>query len=130
MKKPLSAVNVFAIILGIFLLIEGFWGLFSPVVFGVLTTNLLHAFIHLFLGVTGIYLGTRNKARNFSMYVGLLLLLVGILFFVPATNEMVVNFLNVNKTAACINIAIGICAILLAVLTPKRPVQNAHPHKA
>lgn len=121
---------MFAIILGIFLVIEGFWGLFSPVVFGLFTTNVLHAIIHLFLGVTGIYLGTRNKARNYSLYVGLLLLVVGILYFVPGASDPVIQILNVNKAVALFNIAIGICAILFAFLTPKRPVQSSHPpHK-
>ena len=122
MKKPLSAVNIFAVILGLFLVIEGFWGMFSPVVFGIFTTNLLHATIHLLLGVTGIYLGTRNKARNFSLYVGLLLLVVGILHLVPVVDKLIIQLLNVNNAVAFLNIIVGIIAILLALLTPKRAV--------
>src|SRR4051812_10142999 len=94
--KQLSAVNIFAIVLGIFLIIEGFWGLFSEVVFGFLTTNVLHAVIHLFLGFTGLYIGLRNHARKFSLYVGLLLLIVGVLYFIPAAGNLVVDLLNVN----------------------------------
>ena len=125
MRKPLSAVNVFAIILGIFLIAEGMWGLFSPVVFGVLTTNLLHACIHLVLGANAIYWGTRNRARKFIMFVGVLVLVVGIAYFIPGASELVVKLFNVNNAVAYLNIIVGIIAILLALLTPKREV--AHP---
>ena len=128
MKKPLSAVNIFAVILGLFLVIEGFWGMFSPIVFGIFTTNLLHATIHLLLGVTGIYLGTRNKARNFSLYVGVLLLAVGILYFVPAVDDLIIQLLNVNNAVAFLNIIVGILAVLLALLTPKRAVDTSRAH--
>ncbi|CAN5199601.1 hypothetical protein BH09BAC2_BH09BAC2_19470 [soil metagenome] len=122
MRKPISAVNIYAVILGIFLVIEGFWGFFSPVVFCVLTTNILHAFIHLLLGVTGIYLGLRGWARKYSLYVGILLLVVGILYFIPGADELVIKLFNVNTDVAYVNIFIGIISILFALLTPKRLV--------
>ena len=114
MKKPLSAVNFFALILGVFLVIEGLWGMFSDVVFGIFTTNLLHAFIHIFLGVTGIYLGSRNKARKYALLTGILLLMVGVLYFVPGADAFVIKLLNVNDAVAYLNIIVGIIAILLA----------------
>lgn len=129
MKKPLSAVNLFALILGVFLVIEGLWGMFSKMVFGIFTTNLLHAFIHLFLGVTGIYLGSRNKARKYSLFVGILLLMVGVLYFVPGADAFVIKLLNVNDAVAYLNIIVGIMAILLALLTPKRLVNTHHVTK-
>ena len=102
------------------------WGMFSPLVFGVLTTNVLHAFIHLVLGFTGIYTGLRNHARKFCLYVGILLLVVGILFFVPTAGDLVIKLLNVNDAVAYVNIIIGIMAILFALLTPKKAVRPAH----
>ena len=51
--------GIFAVIIGVFLLIEGIWGEFSDVVFGVLTTNRIHATIHILLGIVGIYTGLR-----------------------------------------------------------------------
>lgn len=122
MTKPLNAVNVFAIALGIFLTIEGALGLFNPMVFGLFSTNPLHAIIHLLLGVSGIYAGLRNHARNFSLFTGILLLVVGLLFFLPAVGALLVKILNLNKAVALFNIVVGIVAILFALLTPKRPV--------
>lgn len=126
MPKPLNAVNVFAIVLGIFLTIEGSLGLFNPLVFALFSTNPLHAIIHLMLGVSGIYAGLRNHARNFSLFTGILLLVVGALFFVPSINLLLVKLLNINKAVSIFNIIMGIVAILFAMLTPKRPIPGRH----
>lgn len=121
-RPPLSVVNKFTILLGIFLIIEGFWGLFSPVVFGVLSTNPLHAGVHLVLGFTGLYLALRNHARKFTIYVGVLLLAVGILYFLPVTDKIVIRVFNVNTFVAYLNVFVGLAAILFAIATPKRLV--------
>ena len=126
MTKSLNAVNVFAIVLGIYLTIEGALGLFNPLVFGLFSTNPLHAVIHLMLGVSGIYAGLRNHARNFSYFTGFLLLVVGLLYFVPAIEPLLVKILNLNKAVAIFNIIVGIVAVLFAMLTPKRPVPGGH----
>ena len=126
MTKSLNAVNVFAIVLGIYLTIEGALGLFNPLLFGLFSTNPLHAVIHLMLGVSGIYAGLRNHARNFSYFTGFLLLVVGLLYFVPAIEPLLVKILNLNKAVAIFNIIVGIVAVLFAMLTPKRPVPGGH----
>lgn len=130
MKKPLTSVNIFAIILGAFFLIEGIWGMFSDVVLGSLTTNRLHAFIHLLLGVNCIYFGMRNRARKFILFVGVLLLVVGTCFFLPTVDKLVMDIFAVNKNVAYLNIIVGILSILIAVFSPKRKVDVSHSHHA
>jgi uncharacterized membrane protein len=103
-----------ATILGVFLLIEGVWGMFSPVVFGVLTTNVAHAVIHILLGIAGIVMGRGDMARGYLMSVGGLLLLVGILFFVPIASEIILSILNVNVAVAWVNIIVGVICIAVA----------------
>ena len=126
MTKPLNAVNIFAIVLGILLTIIGSLGLFNPLVFGLFSTNPLHAIIHLLLGVSGIYAGLRNHARNFSLFTGFLLLVVGLLFFVPASGQLLIKVLNLNMAVAIFNIIVGIVAVLFAMLTAKRPIPGNH----
>ncbi len=116
----------FTTLLGAFLLIEGIWGLFSPVVFGLLTTNTLHAVIHIALGITGILAGRRGFARPYLLGVGALLLVVGILRFVPGASELVVSLLNVNVAVAYFNIAVGVISLLVALSAPRSiPVTRA-----
>ncbi len=103
---------MFAMVVGAFMLIEGIWGLFSPVVFGVLTTNLLHACIHIALGITGLALYRGTMARSYSLVVGLILLVVGALRFVPGASDLVVSLFNVNFAVAYLNIVVGLAGIL------------------
>ncbi len=108
MRKP---TDIFALLIGAFLLIEGFWGLTSDVVFGVLTTNRTHAIIHIVLG-------------GFCIFLGALLLAVGALRFVPGAADLIVQLLNVNPAVAVLNIAVGAVALLLAFAGPKGAVRN------
>lgn len=119
MRRSNPVNNVFAIALGIFLLIEGAWGLFSEVVFGVLTTNITHAVIHIILGILAIILGIKQNAGGFCTFLGILLIAVGIFRFLPGTDALVINLLNVNKPVAYLNIVVGI--ISLAVVYYRRP---------
>src|ERR1700712_2166488 len=99
-----EAPRLFALVLGAFLLIEGIWGLFSPVVFGVLTTNTTHAVIHIVLGVAGIWTSLQGGTRPYTLFVSILLLAVGVLRFVPGVGDLIVNLLNVNPDVAMVNI--------------------------
>ena len=103
-----------AMVIGAFLLVEGAWGMFSPVVFGVLTTNTLHACIHIVLGLAGLWMGRGDMARGYLAFVGGLLLLVGLLHFVPVASELIVSVLNVNAAVAWLNIIVGIVCLVAA----------------
>ncbi len=108
-----------AIAVGSFLLVEGIWGLNSPVVFGTLTTNTLHACIHILLGIAGIWTGMRGGARKFSVFLGVLLIAVGVLRFVPGISDLIVSLLNVNIVVAWFNIAVGAISLVIAWLSRK-----------
>ena len=111
---------MFALVVGAFLLAEGVWGLFSPVVFGILSTNLLHAIIHIALGATGIWTGLKGGSRGFCLFLGILLLAVGALWFVPDVGDLIRKLLNVNFAVACLNFGVGAVALMLA-LSQRRP---------
>jgi hypothetical protein len=99
---------------GAFLLVEGLWGFFSPVVFGVLTTNTLHAVIHVALGVVGLWVGLRSGARTYCLWLGVLLVAAGALWFVPVVGSIITSLLNVNAAVAYLNLAVGAVALALA----------------
>jgi len=116
--------STFATLVGAFLLVEGIWGMFSPVVFGVLTTNVLHASIHIVLGLIGIWTGMKGGSRGFLTFLGVLLLAVGVLRFVPVAGELLASLLNVNTSVALFNIVVGIVSLVVA-RTSSRPVSVA-----
>lgn len=113
MRKP---ADIFAMVIGAFLLIEGIWGMTSDVVFGVLTTNRLHAVIHILLGLIGIATGWLARARGFCIFLGILLLAVGLFRFVPGVGDLIVSALNVNPAVALLNIVVGAVALLVSLV--------------
>ncbi|MEO6223078.1 MAG: DUF4383 domain-containing protein [Vicinamibacterales bacterium] len=122
MNRENGACGVFAILVGAFLLIEGVWGLSSPVVFGVLATNLLHAVIHIALGAIGIWVGLKSGARKYCLFLGGLLVAVGALWFVPVVGPIITSLLNVNAAVAYLNLVVGAVALVLAFTArPEQP---------
>ncbi len=122
MNRTIS--GIFVIIIGVFLLIEGIWGEFSDVVFGVLTTNRVHATIHILLGIVGIYTGLKGGSRSFLTFLGILLAAVGVLWFVPGIHDLIVSILNANRAVAVFNIIVGIVSLIVAFV-PARPRSEA-----
>lgn len=110
-----SLADRFAILIGLFLIVEGIWELFSPVVFVVFTGNALHGVIHIALGVIGLWLGWKARARGFCLFLGVLLLVVGGLWFVPGPKELIIKLLNVNQAVAILNLIVGAIALGLGL---------------
>lgn len=117
MNQTRGLSGIFAVVIGIFLLIEGIWGETSDVVFGVLTTNRIHATIHILLGIIGIYTGLKGGSRGFLTFLGVLLIVVGVLRFVPVVGDLIVSILNVNPAVAYFNIAVGIVSLIVVFLS-------------
>lgn len=117
--KQNSRVNGFAIIVGAFLIVEGIWEFFSPVLFGVLTSNALHGAVHILLGITGIFTGLRGGARRFCIFLGTLLLVVDLLWFIPATNGLIVRLFNVNQAVAILNLIVALASLAVAFSSRK-----------
>lgn len=117
MSRENGISGLYATIIGVFLLVEGIWGEFSDVVFGVLTTNRTHATIHILLGIIGIWTGLKGGARGFCIFLGVLLIAVGVLRFVPGVDDLVVSLLNVNRAVAYFNIVVGIISLTVAFVS-------------
>ena len=124
--KTLPPAGYYAYFLSLLLLVTGIWGLRSNVVFDAITTNRTHALIQLALAIAGL-LTYRTHARAYSVGVGLLLLSVGVLRFVPATLSQVTELVNVNGTGAVASMFIGLLGIYYGTLAH---VRYAHHHKA
>jgi len=125
--KSGSLINHYTLLLSIFLLSEGIWGLFSYTVFAFMTTNLTHAVIHIALGITGIFLAINHKTYGYCLIVGSLLAVVGAMYMIPATRAIIVKLLNVNEAVAVFNVVAGGFALLVAY-AGERYVQVKHHH--
>jgi hypothetical protein len=56
---------------------------------------------------------------RFALLIGLLfiilLIAVGVLWFIPAGNELVVRLLNLNQAVACVNLVVGAISLLVGL---------------
>lgn len=121
MKHSNTLNNTFSIVIGAFLLVEGVWGLFSEMVFGVFSTNTTHAVIHIVLGIVGIVAGIKQNAGAYCTFLGILLILVGIFRFIPGADAFLITTLNVNGPVAWLNIIVGLLSLL--VVSYRRPAE-------
>ncbi|HUR56109.1 MAG TPA: DUF4383 domain-containing protein [Opitutaceae bacterium] len=111
---PTHVPRQFALIVSAFLLVEGIWELFSPVVFGAFSSNQVHGVIHIVLGIGGLVAAARGAARGFLTFLGVVLLAVGILWFVPATRHIPEDVINVNRAVAIFNVILGAVSLFMA----------------
>jgi hypothetical protein len=116
--------RVLAWILALFLLVIGVWGFFSPVVLMFFTTNFVHACIETLLGLIGLG-AARHHARGYLLFVGTLLLVVGILYFVPIASLWVTGLLAVNTYVAAFNIIVGGICVIVAMSGRREVVRMA-----
>lgn len=119
MNRSQGTAATFAILAGSFYLADGIWGLFSPITFGMLSTNLLHTVIHIVMGVTGIYAARTTGARLWCMGVGLIVIPVGVLYFVPGISGLLVSLFNLNRAVAVMNIVLGAIAFIVGRMSAK-----------
>ncbi len=116
--------NLYTILVSGFLLAEGCWGLFSPVVFGVLSTSIFQSVIYLILAIAGIIYSRRGAVRQFNIFAGICLSLIGLSWFMQGLGESVVGILNMNAMIAYLNITLGIVFLISGILLPKRTTQE------
>jgi hypothetical protein len=110
-SRPTPA-SLYAQGVGSFLLAQGLWGMVTPVVFGVLQTNRLHAAVHIVLGLYGISVGLGRVPAGYLLFLGTMLLSTGALFFVPLVHGMLVTLFNMNTPVAVLNLVLGAVALV------------------
>src|SRR5476651_990337 len=111
-KQSLS--SALTLIITAFLLIEGIWGLFTPVVYWILTTNRAHAIVHIVLGVAGLVARWKGAIKGYFGFLGSLFVVGSVLWFVPAWRQIPTDLLNVNWAVATLNFILGIVSLVIA----------------
>lgn len=119
MKKPLRTLDFYCIIIGMILMVQGIYNLVDPPFLSLFTSNLLQAILYTLLGISGIWTGLRGGAYRFSISLGILLLSMGILYFIPPTGAVIADLLKINTPVAWLNIIIGTVSLLVPFLGKK-----------
>jgi hypothetical protein len=127
MQRVHGFTNYYAIGIGLLLLVEGIWAMFSPVVFGVFTTNAAYGVVHIILGLIGIWAGLGDNARGFCLFLGTVLLAVGLLSLMPGIGPWFTTTFNANMAVAHFNIIVGLVSLLVAFASGRPHIHRTRP---
>ncbi len=119
MNKPLRTLDFYCIIIGILLIVQGIYNLVNPPFLGVFTSNSLLAILHILLGIGGVWTAFKGGTYFYSIFLGIFLLIVGILYFIPPARLVMVDIFNVNAPVAWLNLLFGVVSLLVAFLGRK-----------
>ena len=115
--------QIFALFMGVLLLIEGIWGFFSPVVFGVLDTNPLHAILGIGLGIAGVRVAREcGSARRYCWWLGASMLVAGGLTLTPDFETLIYVILEINHVEAVFSVGFAFMAFIAAYNSRSRPM--------
>ena len=59
----------------------------------------------------GIYAGTKGDGHQFTMIIGWIALVLGILGFIPGVNDVLLSLLNINTGISVLHLVIGIVSL-------------------
>lgn len=107
--------KVFALILGIVLLVVGILGFVGGgigiVRDGYFGTNAAQDVLHIIAGLIGIWVGTKGEGPGYNMSMGWIGVILGILGFIPTVDALLAQWLNINTNITILHLVLGIIAL-------------------
>src|SRR3989338_11343596 len=92
--------KTYSLVLGIVLGIVGLWGFFSSSILGLFGVNALQSVLHLVAAGFGIYSGTKGEVHQYTMVIGWIALVLGVLGFFPGISSLLMSLLNINSATS------------------------------
>lgn len=125
-----SPARLYATLVGGALVVAGIVGFFYSASFGgpgevddvlgVLSVNAWHNVFHILTGAIGL-LVAGYAARQYSLWLGILYLVVCAWGFVIGSGESILGFLPVNTADDILHLVLGLLGVGAALATPRQP---------
>jgi hypothetical protein len=135
-----SPAQVYALVIGLTLIVAGIAGFFysasfstgdgteRDAVLGILDVNGWHNLVHLASGAVGLLVvGSYGGARAYALGLGAVYLLVTLLGFIAGDGEEIFNLIPVNTEDNVLHLLIGIAGIAAGLATPARDRLGRRP---
>ncbi|MEK6830719.1 MAG: DUF4383 domain-containing protein [Nanoarchaeota archaeon] len=117
-----STQKIFALVLGIVLLLVGILGFINnPLVgeTGIFTTNTLQDVLHIIAGLAGLWIGIMGSGPGYNMTIGWIGILLGVLGFIPGASDLLLTYLNITQIITILHLVIGVIALGVYYMTDK-----------
>ena len=136
-----SPAQVYALVIGLTLVVAGIAGFFysasfgtgdgteRDAVLGILDVNAWHNLVHIASGAVGLLvLGSYRGARAYALGLGVVYLLVTLLGFIAGDGEEIFNLIPVNTEDNFLHLLIGLAGIAAGLATPARDWLGPRPN--
>lgn len=114
MRKA-GMLRIVTLLIGFFFLIQGISGLFSNEVFGWFTTNSFQASLQIIVAIAAFIFFAGKNYRLFLKFLGIILILVGLIWFWGIGGDWLIRIFNINKPLAILNLVVGLIVLVLAL---------------
>ena len=114
MLKIADVQKTYGMVIGAVLVLLGLVGFVNNPVLGIFGVNLAQNLLHLVGGALILWLASKGSARPTNMWVGVIALVVGVLWFVPFTGGvggLLEQIFNINASISYLHVAVGIVSL-------------------
>lgn len=106
----------FSLIAGAFLIITGFCGLFSDKFLWLFSTNYLLGIFTIVLGAGSIIMSLSKMSVAGCTLIGWILIAMGVMRFIPAADNIIIQLWNINYPTAYLFIGLGAGSLFAAFM--------------
>ena len=117
MLKIADVQKTYGMVIGAVLVLLGLVGFVNNPVLGIFGVNLAQNLLHLVGGALILWLASKGSAKPTNMWVGVIALVVGILWFVPGTGGdagLLAGIFAINAAISYLHIAVGLVSLGVA----------------
>ncbi|MBI1935564.1 DUF4383 domain-containing protein [Candidatus Woesearchaeota archaeon] len=106
--------KTYAMVIGVVLVLLGLVGFFQVPILGIFGVNLAQNILHLVGGALILWLASKGSAKPTNMWVGIIALVVGVLWFIPGASGLLASIFAINAEISYLHIAVGVVSLGVA----------------
>ena len=107
--------KTYAMVIGVVLLLLGLVGFVNNPILGIFGVNIYQDLLHLVGGALILWLAMKGSAKSTNMWVGIIALVVGILWFAEGLDGGLLNLIfGINAAISYLHIAVGVVSLGVA----------------
>jgi len=106
--------KTYAMVIGAVLVLLGLVGFVNAPILGIFGVNVAQDILHLVGGALILWLASKGSAKATNMWVGVVALVVGVLWFVPGANSLLASIFAINAAISYLHVAVGVVSLGVA----------------
>jgi len=107
--------KTYAMAIGVVLVLLGIVGFVNHPILGIFGVNIAQDILHLAGGALILWLGTKGSAKPTNMWVGVIALVVGLLWFAEGLDGgLLASIFGINAAISYLHIAVGVVSLAVS----------------